>query len=95
MVNKSYKLGICHWSMPIDGPYACKIASELGFEGIQLEIGSYERGFPLSRRTVQQAYLELAEQYGIAFPSIAVRVTDEYSMTQPYDSVDSGVVREG
>ncbi|WP_141334585.1 sugar phosphate isomerase/epimerase [Paenibacillus sp. tmac-D7] len=94
MVNRSYKLGICHWSLPIDGPYACRTASELGFEGIQLEIGSYERGFPVSRRTVQQAYLGLAEQYGIAFPSIAVRVTDAYSMTQPPDSVDSGIVKE-
>ncbi|MCY9665785.1 sugar phosphate isomerase/epimerase [Paenibacillus alginolyticus] len=93
-MNKLYKLGICQWSLPVEGPYACKIASELGFEGIQLEIGSYERGFPLSRRAVQQAYLELAELYGISFTSIAVRVTDEYSMTQPYESADSGIVRE-
>lgn len=89
-----YRLGICHWSMPIDGPYACKWAKEMGFEGIQLEIGSYERGFPLSRPSVQQAYLELAAEYGIQYPSIAARVTDDYSMTQPPDTADSVIVWE-
>jgi len=93
-MSERYKLGICQWCMPIEGPYACKLAAELGFEGMQLEIGSYERGFPLSRPSVQQAYMELAAEYGIRFPSIAARVTDDYSMTQPRGSEDSAIVWE-
>lgn len=77
------KIGICQWSLPIEGPYSCKIVSELGIEGIQLDIGRYNRGFQLSKRVVQEAYLELAEEFGITYPSIAITELDNFSMTHP------------
>jgi len=46
---------------PIDGPYACKFVGEVGFEGLQINIGDYERGFSMSKKFVQDAYLEMAE----------------------------------
>ncbi len=47
LLNGTIKTGICLWSLPIEGPYVCELAFDLGFEGIQLELGTYERGFPL------------------------------------------------
>ncbi|MFP7223924.1 sugar phosphate isomerase/epimerase family protein [Priestia filamentosa] len=94
MGNK-IKLGICEWSLPIEGPYACKIAAELGLDGVQLDIGKYERGFSLSSPYVQQAYLESAKQYNISFPSIAVRELDNYGMTRPDGSVEKQIAMEG
>ena len=64
------KLGVCHWSCPIDGPYALKMAAELGLEGVQLDIGSYERGFPLSVPSIQKVYMEYAEKYNITITSL-------------------------
>lgn len=80
---KDIKFGICQWSFPIEGPYACRIASQLGLEGIELDLGDYERNFPLSNKVIQQAYLEANEKWGISYPSIAVNALCNYGMTNP------------
>lgn len=85
------KIGICQWSLPVDGPYGCKIAAELGLSGIQLDIGSYKKGFQLSKTIVQEGYLEEAEKYGISFPSIAITDLDNYSMVHPGDSLEKEI----
>lgn len=89
------KIGVCEWSLPITGPAACKLAAEMGFDGIQLDIGPWENGFPKARPYVQKTYLEFAAQYGIEFPSIATRVTDYYSMVDEPGSRDHEIVRTG
>lgn len=89
------KIGICAWSLPIDGPYASKVVSEIGLDGIQLDIGSYERGFPLSREVVQQAYLETADQYDIVYPSMSARVGDYYSMVSEPGEEEHEIVKKG
>jgi sugar phosphate isomerase/epimerase len=89
------KIGVCEWSLPIDGPYACKLVAGLGFDGLQLNIGDYERGFPMSRKLVQDAYLEMAAANNIEFPSMAARVTDYYTMFPSRDEEESRIARDG
>lgn len=89
------KLGVCEWSLPLDGPYACKLAAELGFDGLQINIGDYQRGFSMSRQLVQEAYLEMARASGIEFPSMAARVTDYYTMFPSKDAEESEIARSG
>lgn len=79
-MNKQVKLGITEWSLPVEGPYGCKIAADVGFEGIQLDIGSYERNFPKTKRCVQDAYLEAADRFGIQYTSIACNELDNFDM---------------
>lgn len=86
------KIGICLWSLPIDGPYGCKLAANLGFDGVQLEIGSYERDFPLSKSSVQKAYFEIAQKHNISYPSIAIRVTDNYCITESSETKEKKIV---
>ncbi len=74
------KLGIVEWALPVDGPYGCKIAADVGFEGIQLDIGSYERSFPKTKRCVQEAYLEAAAKFGIQYTAIACNELDHFDM---------------
>jgi len=78
--KKKIKLGITEWSLPVDGPYGCKIAAEIGFEGIQLDVGSYERNFPKTKKVVQDSYLEAAERFGVKFTAIACNELDNYNM---------------
>lgn len=92
MSGNKFKIGICEWSIPVEGPEVCEFAAKLGLEGIQLEIGSHEADYPLSNEKVQQAYLELAGRHGLEFTSIAVRVTDDFSITKPIDSKDHAIV---
>ncbi len=89
------KIGVCAWSLPIDGPYAAKLAAELGFDGLQLDIGSYERGFSLSRDFVQKAYIDAAKENGIVYPSMAARVSDYYSMVAEPGEEEHGIVKRG
>lgn len=88
------KLGVCHWSLPIEGPYALKLVADVGLEGIQLDIGSYDRGFQLSNPVVQQAYLEFSEKYHVTITSLAVRELDRFGMTRPDDSSEKEIVME-
>jgi sugar phosphate isomerase/epimerase len=85
------KIGMCEWSFPLPGPYSCKIASELGLEGIQLDLGSYEQGFPLSNNVIQQAYLEAGEKWGIMYPSIVINALCAYGMTNPENSTKRSI----
>jgi sugar phosphate isomerase/epimerase len=89
------KIGICEWSLPIDGPYACKLVADLGFDGLQINVGDYHRGFSMGKPLVQDAYLEMAEASGIQFPSMAARVTDYYTMFPSRDEEESRIVRSG
>jgi sugar phosphate isomerase/epimerase len=89
------KIGICEWSLPIDGPWAFKLAAELGIDGVQIDIGPYERGFPKGRKAVQAAYLEAADSYGITIPSMAVRVSDYYGMLDEPGSEEHEICKTG
>ena len=82
-VTDQVKLGIKEWSLPVEGPWGCKIAAEVGFEGIQLDVGSYQRNFPKTKRCVQDAYLEAAAKYGIQYTSIDCNELDHFSMVAP------------
>jgi 2-epi-5-epi-valiolone 7-phosphate 2-epimerase len=88
--NNNIKLGICQFSLPVDGPYCCKVAAELGFDGIQLDIIHNNKNYlSLSKKFVQEAYLEAGKAYGISFPSIAVRELDEFSMLDEQNNTAS------
>jgi sugar phosphate isomerase/epimerase len=82
-VENKVRLGITEWSLPVDGPYGCKIAAEVGFKGIQLDVGSYDRNFPKAKKLVQDAYLETAEKFGIKYTAIACNELDNYNMVAP------------
>ena len=66
------KLGICNFCVPGTGVFAPQIVSEMGLDGMSLELGSYEHGWPLGQRRLQDLYLEAQQHYGIAYPNIGV-----------------------
>ena len=67
-----YKFGITQWGMPGDGHYPVRIAKEAGLDGVQVDVGFYENGYPLAQQYVRDMYMEDAAKYGIAFPSLAL-----------------------
>lgn len=85
------KLGICEWSLPGGGLYGCKIASEAGLEGIQIDIGPRNRNYPLTHKKMQEAYLEAAEKWGITFPSLNVLELINIGMNNPKGSEEEKV----
>lgn len=67
-----YKFACTQWGMPGEGWYAVKTAAEAGLDGLQLELGSYENGYPLAQKCVREGYMEDAKRYGVAFPSLVL-----------------------
>lgn len=85
------KIGLCEWALPITGPYVCKFAGDLGYDGLQLSIGSYEKRFPLSWKVTQEAYREMAKEHGIEFASLATRELDFHSLFAPEGSEERAI----
>lgn len=66
------KLGICNFCVPGTGVFAPQIVKEMGLDGMSVEFGSYEHGWPLSQRRIQDLYLEAQQKYGIEYPNVGV-----------------------
>ncbi len=66
------KIGVVSWGLPGGGVYAPEIAQMAGLDGIQLELGSYQDGFPLSQAVIQENLLKDQETYNLEFPSIVL-----------------------
>lgn len=75
--NNNVKIGICQWIFPFEGPYACKVAADLGLSGIELSFDS-----ELSQKYVQNMYLEASRQWGIAFPSLGINALCEHGLSK-------------
>ena len=100
MEHKKIKLGAVAWGLPGGGLYAARTAKEAGLDGIQLELGSYEAGYPLSQREVMEGYQEDRERYGIEYPALVLndvmvhefihgRNTENGAIA--YDQIDLGI----
>lgn len=66
------KLGICNFCVPGTGVFAPQVVSEFGLDGMSIEFGSYEHGWPLAQRKIQDLYLEAQQKYGIEYPNVGV-----------------------
>ncbi|MCC8109072.1 MAG: sugar phosphate isomerase/epimerase [Planctomycetes bacterium] len=89
-----FKLGICEWAFPLPGPAGLKIAAELGLQGMELDFGDYEKGFPLSNSRIQDRYLECGAKHNIEFPSIAFNALCAHGLSKPMESVDGMIAME-
>ena len=88
------KAGICEWVSPVTGPGVCRVAAEAGLDGVELDIGSCERGLPLSDAVVQRYYREEAERWGVSFSSIALNGMAPHTLLRPDDRGEDETVRE-
>lgn len=60
------KIAYCEWVFSVNGPLGMKIASELGFSGVQLaDLGGATTGFPFLNPRVQEGYLEASAEYHV------------------------------
>ncbi|MEY2553950.1 MAG: 2-epi-5-epi-valiolone 7-phosphate 2-epimerase [Ilumatobacteraceae bacterium] len=91
--NERIKLGVAQWSLPIDGPWGCRVAAGAGLDGVQVDVGDASRGFPLSRRSTQAAWQQAATDAGIELISVAVNALCRHGMNVRPDSTDGRLAR--
>jgi sugar phosphate isomerase/epimerase len=70
------KLGVCNQVLPGGGVFAPKFVREVGLDGMSIEFGNYDLGFPVSMKSVQNAYLEAQQKYEIEYPNIGMSAFD-------------------
>jgi len=94
MSKPGVKFGICHYSLPMDGPCALEIAKEVGFDGVQLDIiKNYKNQYALAEKITQKKFMELGKKYGIEFPSVSVRQLDESTIFGEDNSVGVNAIK--
>lgn len=83
----SMKFGVCNWIVDFtQEPSCCETLSKMGFSGMQLDIGSYEENFPLSKPQLQAEWKEQAANNGITLCSLMVNETMRNGITTPKES---------
>lgn len=71
-MGKKIRIAAVSWGLPGGGYFAPQVAALAGLDGIQLELGSYEWGYPLFQKEIQDMYLEAGHHLGIEYPSIVL-----------------------
>lgn len=89
-----FKLGICIWGFPVQGPKGLQIAAGMGFKGAAIDLGKYEDGYPLSDPQVQKEYLKTSLMSGIEIASLSVEVLNQYGLSNPPDSKKGKIAQE-
>lgn len=82
-------IGICDWNLgPMCDPEQIPKAREANLQGIQVSVGRNPDEVPLRDPAVRRRYLELGEQNGITFHSIAVGMLNTFPLaTDPRGAV--------
>lgn len=88
------KIGAVAWGLPGGGYYSPKIAKSFGLDGIQLELGSYEMGYPLSQDKVISAYTEDAHKYSIEYPALVLNDLMEHEFINGKNTENSKIAYE-
>ncbi len=90
-----FRLGICMWGFPMQGPTGVRIAAEMGFEGAEIDLGPYENGYPLANPKIQNEYRSVSRDFGIKITSVAVELLNRYGLTNPLDTRKGMIAMEG
>lgn len=64
------KLGICNFCFPGTGLFAPRLVKEVGLDGMSVEYGAYEKGYPLSQKVIRDLYLDEQQKYGVEYANI-------------------------
>ncbi len=65
------KLGICQWCIPATGSEVLQIAADMGFAGVEIDMGFRKPERELLNPTVRAEFLEAKKRTGIETPSLA------------------------
>lgn len=89
---KRLKYGVCQWCIPGDGMYAARLASMAGWDGVQLDLGTYERGMPLTQKAIQEGLKEDADRFSIEYPSLVINDLTVHSMSKNVRNSSEGAI---
>ena len=67
-----WKLGVTQWSLPCAVEDCVEVASSLGLQAVQVDLGAAEAGYPMQDAALQKRLLADAERYGVKIVSVVL-----------------------
>ncbi len=67
-----WKLGITQWQLPCGMADCVEAAAALGLDAVQIDLGSAEKGYPLTDAALQEKLLGDAERSGVRIVSVVL-----------------------
>lgn len=81
--KKGFKIGACDWSLGKSAdPDALRVAKQIGLSGVMVNMGSVSDDLHLRKKEIQDQYLSVSSETGIAISSLALGVLNDV----PYKS---------
>lgn len=68
---KNVKIGICQWCIPAEGPEALQLAADMGYDGVEMDMGFGRPERSLLVPEVLDAFLAAKQSSGMETPSLA------------------------
>ena len=78
-----YQFAIAEWCSPVAGPAVCRVASEVGLDGVELCLDNYAHNLPLTDPRVRRYYLDAQQKFGVGFCALAVNALDQSFVMPP------------
>ena len=86
-----YTVGITQWCYPGFSAGTMPEVKKNGFDTVQLEVGSWEHGLPLSRKKIRNGYLEAAVSAGLQLLPVAVNTVCQHPFAEGLDTPDGQI----
>jgi sugar phosphate isomerase/epimerase len=81
--GQRFKIGVCDWTLEKrTDPAALAVAKRLGLDGIMVDMGDPQNGFPLLKPELQKNYLTTAKALQVEIASVALGILNQF----PYKS---------
>jgi sugar phosphate isomerase/epimerase len=81
--GRRFKVGVCDWTLEKrTNPAALEVAKRLGLDGIMVDMGDPQNGFPLLKPELQKKYLTMAKELKVEIASLCLGILNQF----PYKS---------
>ena len=86
-----YTVGITSWCWPDFSATAMPEIKKAGLDALQLQVGNWEDGLPLSDKERQKAYMEAAAAAGLKLLPVSVNTVCQHPFTEGLDTPDGTI----
>ena len=90
----AWTMGIAQWCLPGNYGYTLRLAKQLGFDAVQLEYGSWEKGMALSHQRLRRLYVEESRELGIRLLPLTVNALCKYGVVNGLDTPDGLIAKD-
>ena len=87
-------MGITQWCLPGHGDDILRLAKQLGFDAVQLEFGSWEKGMALSHQRLRKMYVEESRELGIRLLPLTINALCRYGVVNGFNTTDGRIAKD-